>query len=40
MTYGRDFEPGRTVEEVVWREKQREDRLRELGWEVVRSTLG
>jgi len=38
VKYGREFQPGRTVEEVVWREKQREDRLRELGWEVVRWT--
>jgi hypothetical protein len=38
VKYGLGFDPGRSVEEVVWREKQREDALRDLGWQVVRWT--
>jgi len=38
LKYGRGFEPGRSPEEVLWREKRREDALRDLGWEVVRWT--
>ncbi len=34
--YGRLLKPGEDPGDVVWREKQREDRLRSLGFEVVR----
>ncbi len=37
VKYGRLLEPGETPGDVVWREKRREDRLREHGLEVVRS---
>lgn len=36
VKYGRDLAPGQDLAEVLWREKLREDRLRELGWLVVR----
>jgi hypothetical protein len=38
VKYGRDLAPEQDVAEVLWREKQREDFLRELGWLVVRWT--
>ncbi|MFL6028253.1 MAG: type IV toxin-antitoxin system AbiEi family antitoxin domain-containing protein [Friedmanniella sp.] len=38
VKYGRLLRPGQTVEEVVYREKLREDALRDLGWRVVRWT--
>jgi hypothetical protein len=38
VKYGRDLAPDEDVAEVLWREKQREDLLRELGWLVVRWT--
>ncbi len=34
--YGALLSPGTRVEDVVWREKRREDALRDLGWQVVR----
>lgn len=36
IKYGRLLRPGETAGDVVWREKLREDRIRDLGWEVVR----
>ncbi|HEY0237070.1 MAG TPA: hypothetical protein VGC37_00350 [Friedmanniella sp.] len=36
IKYGRELEPEEDPVEVLWGEKQREDRLRELGWLVVR----
>jgi len=36
IKYGRLLHPGQDPGDVVWQEKQREDRLRELGFEVVR----
>jgi len=36
VKYGRELEPGRDLADVLWREKLREDRLRDLGWQVVR----
>jgi hypothetical protein len=36
VKYGRLLLPGQEAGDVVWQEKQREDRLRELGFEVVR----
>ena len=36
--YGRLLRPGQPAEEVVYREKLREDALRDLGWRVVRWT--
>ncbi|MGH8825124.1 MAG: type IV toxin-antitoxin system AbiEi family antitoxin domain-containing protein [Jiangellaceae bacterium] len=36
VKYGRLLKPGQDPGEVVWREKLREDRMRELGFEVVR----
>ena len=36
VKYGRGLEPGRDLADVLWREKLREDRLRDLGWQVVR----
>lgn len=36
LKYGRKLEPGRDLAEVLWTEKQREDQLRRLGWQVVR----
>jgi hypothetical protein len=38
VKYGRLLKPGQSVEEVVYREKVREDALRDLGWRVVRWT--
>lgn len=38
VKYGRDLEPDQDATEVLWREKRREDLLRELGWLVVRWT--
>jgi predicted transcriptional regulator of viral defense system len=36
VKYGRAFDPGTSVETVVYAEKLREDALRDLGWQVVR----
>ena len=36
IKYGRLLAPGTTSEEIVYREKLREDKLRDLGWQVVR----
>jgi hypothetical protein len=36
IKYGRSLAPGQDLEEVLWREKLREDLLRDLGWQVVR----
>lgn len=36
--YGRLLRPGHRPEDVLWAEKQREDALRDLGWQVVRWT--
>jgi len=36
VKYGRLLEPGDDAGEAVWREKVREDLLRDLGWQVVR----
>ncbi len=36
IKYGRLLRPGETAGDVVFREKVREDMLRDLGWEVVR----
>lgn len=36
IKYGRLLRPGETGGDVIFREKVREDRLRDLGWEVVR----
>jgi hypothetical protein len=36
VKYGRLLKEGQDAGEVVFREKQREDLLRDLGWEVVR----
>jgi len=36
VKYGRLLEPGEDPGEAVWREKVREDLLRDLGWQVVR----
>ncbi len=36
IKYGRLLKPGQRVEDVVYAEKQREDALRDLGWQVVR----
>ena len=36
IKYGRLLRPGETIEEAVYREKRREDALRDLGWQVVR----
>jgi hypothetical protein len=38
IKYGRLLRPGETASDVVYREKLREDALRELGWQVVRWT--
>src|SRR3954469_13648996 len=38
VKYGRLLRPGDDVTEVVYREKLREDLLRDLGWQVVRWT--
>jgi hypothetical protein len=38
VKYGRLLKPGQSIEEVVYREKLREDALRDLGWRVVRWT--
>jgi hypothetical protein len=38
VKYGRDLAPNGDPGEAVWREKKREDRLRSLGYEVVRIT--
>jgi hypothetical protein len=38
VKYGRGLAPDEDVAEVLWREKQREDLLRELGWLMVRWT--
>ena len=38
VKYGRLLRPGENAEDVVWREKLREDLIRDLGWEVVRWT--
>lgn len=38
VKYGRLVRSGETSEDVVWREKLREDLIRDLGWEVVRWT--
>lgn len=36
MKYGRGLKPGQDPAEALWREKLREDLLRDLGWQVVR----
>lgn len=36
IKYGRTLNPGQELEEVLFAEKQREDRLRDCGWQVVR----
>lgn len=36
VKYGRKLAPGRDLADVLWSEKQREDHLRRLGWQVVR----
>lgn len=36
VKYGRLLKPGEDAGEAVWREKLREDALRELGWQIVR----
>ncbi len=36
IKYGRLLPPGDTAGDVIYREKAREDKLRDLGWEVVR----
>ena len=38
IKYGRPIGPGEKPEDAVFREKIREDRIRDLGWEVVRWT--
>lgn len=38
IKYSRFLREGETVQDVVFREKQREDHLRDLGWQVVRWT--
>ena len=38
VKYGRLLQPGQAVEEVVYREKLREDALRDLDWRMVRWT--
>ncbi len=38
VKYGRLRRPGETPEDAVFREKLREDRIRDLGWEMVRWT--
>jgi hypothetical protein len=38
IKYGRPIGPGKKPEDAVFREKIREDRIRDLGWEVVRWT--
>lgn len=38
VKYGRLLKPGETAADVVYAEKLREDRLRDLGWQVVRWT--
>ena len=38
IKYGRLLRPGETAQDVVYREKLREDALRDLGWQVVRWT--
>jgi hypothetical protein len=40
VKYGRLLKPGQRVEDVAYREKLREDALRDLGWRVVRWTWG
>jgi len=36
VKYGRDLAPGQDPAEALWREKVREDLIRDLGWQVVR----
>ena len=36
MKYGRALKPGKSIEEVLFEEKRREDALRDLGWQIVR----
>jgi len=36
IKYGRLLKPGQRIEDVIFAEKQREDALRDLGWQVVR----
>lgn len=38
VKYGALLRPGERIEDAVWREKRREDALRDLGWQVVRWT--
>ena len=38
IKYGRALEPGRSIEDIVYEEKLREDAIRDLGWQVVRWT--
>lgn len=40
VKYGRYLRPGQTAGDAVFEEKRREDRLRDMGWEVVRWTWG
>ncbi|HET9872943.1 MAG TPA: hypothetical protein VFP89_10155 [Propionibacteriaceae bacterium] len=38
VKYGRLLKPGETAQDVIYREKLREDAMRDLGWQVVRWT--
>jgi hypothetical protein len=38
IKYGRLLKPGESISDAVYAEKIREDRLRDLGWQVVRWT--
>jgi len=38
VKYGRLLRPGQTPEDVLWAEKQREDELRDQGWQMARWT--
>ncbi len=38
VKYGRALRPGQRLEDVLWAEKQREDELRDLGWQMARWT--
>jgi hypothetical protein len=40
VKYGRLLRADESIQDVVYREKQREDALRDLGWQVVRWTWG
>jgi very-short-patch-repair endonuclease len=36
IKYGRSLKPGQSIEDVLFKEKRREDALRDLGWQIVR----